>query len=144
MLKSGTQNSFQDWFAVGDYKKVPNEVGGMAATAPEEMEEAMGALLERYHPRTKKTLEEIVAFHVAFECIHPFQDGNGRVGRLLLFHECLRNDIVPFIISENLKFFYYRGFREWDRERGYLMDTCRTAQDRFRAYLQYFRIPVEK
>ena len=144
VLKSGTQDSFQDWFAVGDYKKVPNEVGGMATTAPEEVEDAMRKLLERYHPRTKKTLEEIVAFHVAFEHIHPFQDGNGRVGRLLLFRECLRNDIVPFIISEDLKFFYYRGLREWDRERGYLLDTCRTAQDRFRGYLQYFRIPVEK
>ena len=144
VLKSGTQDSFQDWFAVGDYKKLPNEVGGMATTAPEEVEAAMGALLERYHPRTKKTLEEIVAFHVAFERIHPFQDGNGRIGRLLLFRECLRNDIVPFIISEDLKLFYYRGLREWDRERGYLMDTCLTAQDRFREQLRYFRIPVEK
>lgn len=140
VLKTGTSDSRKDWFAVGEYKKLPNEVGGHDTALPEEVAGQMRALLKSYHKRPSKTLEDIVAFHVAFERIHPFQDGNGRVGRLILFKECLKNRVLPFIIEDDLKLFYYRGLREWDRERGFLMDTCLTAQDRFKAYLDYFRI----
>ncbi|MBR4451926.1 MAG: Fic family protein [Clostridia bacterium] len=140
ILKTGTADSSKDWFAVGDYKKIPNEVGGMDTAAPEEVHEKIASLLESYNRPGRKTLEDIVAFHVAFERIHPFQDGNGRVGRLIMFKECLKNNIVPFIIEDDLKLFYYRGLREWPAEKGYLMDTCLTAQDRFKKYLDYFRI----
>ena len=140
-LKNGTSDSRQSWFAVGGYKKLPNEVGGKATTPPEHVAEAMRALLADYHAGKEKSLEDILDLHYRFECIHPFQDGNGRVGRLILFKECLRCRIVPFIIDENLKAFYYRGLSEWPRERGYLLDTCLTAQDRFKRYLDYFRIP---
>ncbi|MCM1284227.1 MAG: Fic family protein [Muribaculaceae bacterium] len=143
-LKSGTSDSRKDWFAVGGYKKLPNEVGGRDTAAPEEVAGRMKELLRSYNAVKEKTLEELIAFHYEFESIHPFQDGNGRVGRLILFKECLRNGIVPFIIDEELKMFYYRGLYEWNSERGYLMDTCRFAQDKFKAYLDYFRIPYEK
>ncbi len=140
ILKTGTADSSKDWFAVGDYKRIPNEVGGTDTAAPEEVHEKIASLLESYNRPGRKTLEDIVAFHVAFERIHPFQDGNGRVGRLIMFKECLKNNIVPFIIEDDLKLFYYRGLREWPAEKGYLMDTCLTAQDRFKKYLDYFRI----
>lgn len=140
VLKTGTSDSRKDWFAVGEYKRFPNEVGGADTTLPENVAGEMAALLRRYNGLPAKTLRDLVAFHVAFERIHPFQDGNGRVGRLILFKECLKYNIVPFIISDDLKLFYYRGLREWDREEGFLMDTCLTAQDRFKAYLDYFRI----
>ena len=140
VLKTGTSDSRKDWFAVGEYKKLPNEVGGSDTALPEEVAGKMRGLLSKYNALPSKTFEDIVAFHVAFECIHPFQDGNGRVGRLILFKECLKHNIVPFIIEDNLKLFYYRGLKEWDREKGFLMDTCLTAQDRFKAYLDYFRI----
>lgn len=139
-LKTGTSDSRKDWFAVGEYKKLPNEVGGRSTTPPEQVAEKMRELLRQYAQTDKKTLKDLVEFHDQFECIHPFQDGNGRVGRLILFKECLRYDIVPFIIDEELKLFYYRGLHEWKTEPGYLMDTCLTAQDRFKAYLDYFRI----
>ena len=139
-LKTGTSDSRKDWFAVGNYKKMPNEVGGMETTLPEDVPDEMKALLTRYNNKGNKTLNEILEFHVKFESIHPFQDGNGRVGRLIMFKECLKHNIVPFIIEVNLKLFYYRGLKEWDREKGFLMDTCLTAQDRFKAYLDYFRI----
>ena len=140
VLKTGTSDSRKDWFAVGEYKKLPNEVGGSDTALPEEVAGKMRELLNKYNALQVKTFEDIVAFHVAFERIHPFQDGNGRVGRLILFKECLKYNIVPFIIEDNLKLFYYRGLKEWDREKGYLVDTCLTAQDRFKAYLDYFRI----
>ena len=139
-LKTGTSDSRKDWFAVGEYKRLPNEVGGNDTTLPENVAGEMRRLLADYNARPAKTFEDIVAFHVAFERIHPFQDGNGRVGRLILFKECLKHGIVPFIIEDDLKYFYYRGLSQWDREKGYLMDTCLTAQDRFKAYLDYFRI----
>lgn len=142
-LKSGTSDSRKDWFAVGDYKKIPNEVGGQDTTAPEEVPTEMKQLLASYNRKPDKTLEDLIAFHVAFESIHPFQDGNGRVGRLILFKECLKNGIVPFIIDEDLKLFYYRGLHEWNTERGYLIDTCLSAQDKFKKYLDYFRIPYQ-
>lgn len=140
MLKTGTSDARQDWFAVGAYKKMPNEVGGMATTMPEDVAAEMQTLLAAYSAKKAKTLEDILEFHVWFERIHPFQDGNGRVGRLIMFKECLKYSIVPFIIEDNLKMFYYRGLKEWGREKGYLTDTCLTAQDRYKAYLDYFRI----
>lgn len=140
ILKNGTSDSRQEWFAVGEYKKMPNEVGGMATTLPEDVAAEMRALLTAYSTKKLKTLNDILEFHVRFERIHPFQDGNGRVGRLIMFKECLKYNIVPFIIEDNLKMFYYRGLMEWGREKGYLTDTCLTAQDRYKAYLDYFRI----
>ena len=139
-LKNGTSDSRRDWFVVGDYKKLPNEVGGMNTTPPEEVSGKMKELLNEYNVKEEKSLEDILDFHVKFEKIHPFQDGNGRVGRLIMFKECLKYNIVPFIIEDDLKMFYYRGLAEWDIERGYLRDTCLTAQDRYKVYLDYFRI----
>lgn len=144
ILKTSTSDSHKDWFAVGEYKRLPNEVGGMQTSLPEEVADKMKALLSDYNAVPKKTLDDILDFHVRFERIHPFQDGNGRVGRLIMFKECLKYNIVPFIIEENLKLFYYRGLKEWYNEKGYLTDTCLTAQDKYKAYLDYFRIPYEK
>lgn len=140
LLKSGTSDSRKDWFAVGEYKRLPNEVGGMDTTMPEEVAEEIKSLLTWYNSLENVTLEDIIEFHVRFEKIHPFQDGNGRVGRLIMFKECLKNNIVPFIIDENHKLFYYRGLKEWTRERGYLVDTCLSAQDNFKLRLDYYRI----
>ena len=139
-LKNGTSDSRKDWLAVGEYKKIPNEVGGMDTALPEEVADKMKTLLKEYNVIKEKTLEDILDFHVKYERIHPFQDGNGRVGRLIMFKECLKHNIVPFIIEDNLKLFYYRGLKEWDNEKGYLTDTCLTAQDKYKAYLNYFRI----
>ena len=140
VLKNGTSDSRKDWFVVGNYKKLPNEVGGMETALPEEVADRMKKLLSEYNNQEEKALEDILNFHVKFECIHPFQDGNGRVGRLIMFKECLKYNIVPFIIEDNLKMFYYRGLKEWNNEKGYLTDTCLTAQDLYKAYLDYFRI----
>lgn len=139
-LKNGTSDSRKDWFAIGEYKKLPNEVGGRKTAQPEQVSGKMKQLLKQYNSTAKKTLEEIIAFHADFETIHLFQDGNGRIGRLIILKECLKNNIVPFIISDDLKMFYYRGLHEWNKEKGYLLDTCLTAQDRFKKLLDYFRI----
>ena len=140
LLKNGTSDSRRDWFVVGDYKKLPNEVGGMNTTPPEEVSGKMKELLNEYNVKEEKSLEDILDFHVKFEKIHPFQDGNGRVGRLIMFKECLKYNIIPFIIEDDLKMFYYRGLAEWETEKGYLRDTCLTAQGRYKAYLDYFSI----
>ena len=140
ILKNGTSDSRKDWFAVGDYKKIPNEVGGMDTALPEEVADKMKALLAEYDAKEEKTFEDILDFHVKFERIHPFQDGNSRVGRLIMFKECLKYNIVPFIIEDDLKMFYYRGLKEWNNEKGYLIDTCLTAQDKYKVCLDYFRI----
>ena len=141
ILKASTTDSAKDWFAIGGYKRLPNEVGGMKTTPPEDVAKDIGALLKEYDPRSVHSLEDIVAFHVRFERIHPFQDGNGRVGRLIMVKECLANGVVPFVIADDMKAFYYRGLVEWDNETGYLIETCLAAQDRFKETLGYFRIP---
>ena len=143
LLKSGTSDSRKEWFAVGDYKKLASEVGGQETCSPKEVHRQMKALLSDYNRCRRKTLAEILDFHVRFERIHPFQDGNGRVGRLLMFKECLANGIVPFIITDDLKLFYYRGLQEWGHVNGILTDTSLTAQDQFRSLLDYFNVQYE-
>ena len=140
ILKTGTSDSRKSWFNVGDYKKLPNEVGGNATCPPEEVHARMKALLASYNAKKEKSLEDIIDLHQKFETIHPFQDGNGRVGRLVMFKECLANGIVPFIITEELKLFYYRGLKEWGHVNGFLTDTCLTAQDYYKKLLDYFKI----
>ena len=140
ILKNGTSDYRKDCFVVGDYKKLPNEVGGMGTALPEEVADKMKVLLTEYNGKEEKIFEDILDFHVKFERIHPFQDGSGRVGRLIMFKEWLKYNIVPFIIEDNLKMFYYRGLKEWNNEKGYLTDTCLIAQDKYKTYLDYFRI----
>lgn len=140
MLKSGTSDAAKDWFAVGEYKRLPNEVGGNETVEPEKVATAIRSLLKDYKSKKNIALDDILDFHYRFEAIHPFQDGNGRIGRLIIFKECLKHDIVPFIINDELKMFYYRGLREWPHIRGYLTDTCLTAQDYYKALLDYFKI----
>ncbi|MCL2149125.1 MAG: Fic family protein [Methanomassiliicoccaceae archaeon] len=139
MLKSGTSDSSITWFRVGGYKLRPNEVGGEATCPPAEVGERMKRLIEGYHSK-EKTLEAVVGFHWEFERIHPFQDGNGRVGRLIMLKECLANNIVPFVIGEGSRWHYYRGLKEWTNDKRYLMDTCLSAQDEFREWMRYFLI----
>ncbi len=141
ILKNGTGDSRKAWFAVGEYKRLPNEVGGKETCLPEAVPDAMRKLLAAYNEKKEKTLDELLEFHYRFECIHPFQDGNGRIGRLILFKECLRNNIVPFIIEDEYKLFYYRGLANWEKEKGYLRDTCLLEMDRMKAILDYFRVP---
>jgi Fic family protein len=140
VLKSGTTDSRQSWFAVGDYKKLPNEIGGHETVKPKDVHEEIKKLLATYNQIERPTFDDILDLHYRFECIHPFQDGNGRVGRLIMFKELLKWNYVPFIIDEDLKYYYYRGLREWPNERGFLRDTCLAAQDQFKAWLDYFEI----
>ncbi|HFI2431586.1 TPA: Fic family protein [Streptococcus suis] len=140
ILKRGTSDSRKLWFQVGDYKLYPNEVGGRETTLPEKVESDMQELLNSYHRLPETSFEDILDFHVRFERIHPFQDGNGRVGRLIMFKECLKHGHVPFIIGGDMKYFYYRGLAEWGEQNGFLLDTCLAAQDRFKQYLEYFRV----
>lgn len=140
ILKTGTSDSRKEWFAVGEYKRLPNEVGGYATSDPENVHRDIKALLKEYNSKKHKTFEDILEFHQRFEAIHPFQDGNGRVGRLIMFKECLANGFVPFIITDDLKLFYYRGLQEWNKVREYLLDTCLTAQDNYKSLLDYFKI----
>lgn len=140
ILKSGTSDERKDWFRVGDYKKIPNEVGGSDTILPENVHNEMKSLLKEYNALKSPSFEDILDFHQRFEAIHPFQDGNGRVGRLIMFRECLRLGYVPFIITDDLKMFYYRGLKNWPEIKGYLIDTCLTAQDNFKLLLDKFRI----
>ncbi|MDE6346496.1 MAG: Fic family protein [Muribaculaceae bacterium] len=140
LLKSGTSDERKSWFKVGDYKRLPNEVGGNDTVAPENVHHEIKALLKEYNGKKYPTFEDIIDFHQRFEAIHPFQDGNGRVGRLIMFRECLRFGYVPFIITDELKMFYYNGLRNWPAIKGYLMDTCLSAQDNFKILLDKFRI----
>ena len=140
LLKTGTSDSRKDWFAVGDYKRLPNEVGGQQTVFPEDVRREMKALLHDYNLKKHHSFEDILDFHVQFESIHPFQDGNGRIGRLVMFKECLAADHIPFIITDDLKLFYYRGLREWGHVKEYLVDTCLTAQDNYKALLDYFKV----
>ena len=142
VLKSGTGDSRKDWFAVGDYKKLPNEIGGRGTTLPENVAKDMAELLSRYNQKQRPTFKDVADFHVRFERIHPFQDGNGRIGRLLLFKECLKANITPFIIEDDLKLFYYRGLAEWDNDNGFLLETFKEAQERFEKMMEYFRISL--
>lgn len=139
-LKVGTSDSLKSWFNVGNYKNRPNEVGGNETCQPENVAKEMRHLLTIYNSLKNKTIEDIIEFHYHFENIHPFQDGNGRIGRLIMFKECLANNIVPFIIEDEIKMYYYRGLREWQNEKGFLLDTCLSAQDKYKKYLDYFKI----
>ncbi len=140
LLKTNTSDSRKAWFAVGDYKRLANAVGEEETAQPEEVHKKMKALLSEYNAKKQLTIDDILDFHVQFKRIHPFQDGNGRVGRLLLFWQCLQNAVVPFIITEDLRLFYYRGIQNWGKINGYLRDTCLTAQDNFKDFLNYFKI----
>ena len=139
-LKIGTSDSRKDWFNIGEYKSRPNEVGGNETCPPEKVTEEIKKLLTNYNKKQTKTINDIIKFHKDFETIHPFQDGNGRVGRLIMFKECLANNIVPFIIEDEFKLYYYRGLKEWNNEKGYLIDTCLAAQDKYKKWLVYFSI----
>ena len=143
ILKTGTTDAQKSWFKVGDYKMIENEVGGSETVRPEDVATEMKALLADYNSKSEITFDDILDFHVRFESIHPFQDGNGRVGRLIMFKECLKHNIVPFIITEELKIFYYRGIKKWKNERGHLRETCLTGQDVMKISLDYFGIKYE-
>lgn len=140
ILKTGTTDAQKSWFRVGDYKMLENEVGGNETTKPEDVSYEVKKLLTDYNSKKDVTFDDILDFHVRFESIHPFQDGNGRIGRLIMFKECLKHNIVPFIITEELKLLYYRGLKEWKYERGYLRDTCLTGQDAMKEILNHFGV----
>ena len=143
ILKHDTKDSTLDWFAVGEYKKRPNVVGGRENAKPKDVPARMKMLLEDYNAKQDVTVNDIISFHAGFEKIHPFQDGNGRVGRLIALKECLRHNIVPFLIEDSKKVFYYRGLAEWDNEKGWLTDTCLDGQDTFKKLLAMFDIRTE-
>ena len=143
ILKTGTKDSYLSWFNVGEYKARANVVGGQETTPPAKVSGEMKKLLSAYSEITDASIEDIIEFHHSFEKIHPFQDGNGRVGRLIAFKECLRFDIVPFIIEDGKKMYYYRGLKEWNNERGFLIQTCLDGQDAYKALLKYFEIPFK-
>ncbi len=138
ILKDGTSDSRKDWFAVGDYKRKPNTVGERKTSAPKDVQRDVQNLLNNYESIKDKTVEDIIAFHYQFERIHPFQDGNGRVGRLILFKECLKNGITPVVIENQYKMFYYRGLKEFETEKGYLIDTCLSGQDMYQKMMDYY------
>lgn len=140
ILKTGTSDARKPYFVVGDYKKMPNMVGGRETASPRETKNEMAKLMKEYNKKDSHSFEEIIEFHIKFERIHPFQDGNGRVGRLIIFKECLKNNIVPILIKDEFKEYYYRGLKEWDNQKGYLIDTCLHGQDIVISYLDYFNI----
>ena len=140
LLKSNTSDSQIEWFKVGEYKKKPNTVGGNRTASPKQVEAKMKKLLENYNSQTEITVERIIDFHYEFEKIHPFQDRNGRVGRLIMFKECLKNNIVPFILKDRYKMFYYRGLKNYESEKGWLYDTCLMAQDEMKKIFDYFEV----
>ena len=138
ILKEGTSDSRKDWFNVGDYKKLANEAGNMKTSLPKNVQKDMVKLLQWYNSLGKIKIEDIIEFHYRFECIHPFQDGNGRIGRMIMFKECLKNSIIPFIILDKDKLYYYRGLKEYKTEKGYLIDTCLNAQDQYKKMIEYY------
>lgn len=142
LLKLNTSDSRKEWFKVGDYKLRPNIVGGIETSAPSVVKKHINVLLNHYNKKEKITNFDVIDFHYEFEKIHPFQDGNGRVGRLIMFKECLKNNIVPFIIEDEFKFFYYRGLSEYPNIKEYLIDTCLSSQDNYLGILNYFEIEL--
>ena len=138
ILKEGTSDSRKEWFNVGEYKKLANEAGGMKTSSPKQTPKDMQKLMEWYNSLEEITIKEIIEFHYRFERVHPFQDGNGRVGRIIAFKECLKNDIVPFIILDKDKLFYYKGLKEYKNEKGFLIDTCLNAQDQYVNMIEYY------
>ena len=138
ILKEGASDSRKEWFNVGEYKQKANEVGNIKTTLPKNVQRDMVKLLEWYNLLENVKLEDIIEFHYRFECIHPFQDGNGRIGRIIMFKECLKNNIIPFIILDKDKLFYYRGLKEYKSEKGYLIDTCLNAQDQYKKMIEYY------
>lgn len=138
ILKTNTSDEKKDWFNVGEYKKLANTVGGKDTTNPEDVAEEMKKLLQKYNEKKDVKIEDIIQFHFEFERIHPFQDGNGRVGRMVMFKECLKHSIIPFIIQNDIKQYYYRGLSEFENEKGFLIDTCLSAQDKYKEMVEKF------